>query len=844
MKKNSRLIALLLAASITSTVIPQSYSYADSLDGEVKSAVEEVTVKEKEDQDEIAKIKESSKELVPSQSNEENEEPQEKPMEMKEDSSNENLDNIDNEDYEDGKEYPKNESEERQEDGTDKFNRATDTDRDTFGEDKNVLNLDPSVKEKLEETNGEYGAKEGSYTGVNLKESEEEIKDIVITPGSNETEVGITWFGKGDEKESSVVFNGVEYKAQGSQTTDDAGYYSYKAVITGIKPGDSYDYYVKTGENKSDVYSLRTKALGKNNSFSIAYFGDPQMGSGDSVWEKVGLYKHSQGKVDQDRIDFLKTLKAAKGIDPHFYLSMGDNVESATYEGEYDALLENDFFKTHVFSSVMGNHETYIGAGETNPNNSVFKDHFYLPNESELGSKSEKNSYGGYDKYPGDYWYSYGDTLFLNLNSNNNDSKVHEEFIKKAIADAKSKRGSNYSFIVASFHHSPYSSATHSSDNDILQRRAELVKIFNNNGVDIVLNGHDHIYTRSKHMIAGENTMKFEEAFGTSLDNPSANIVDGHSKTHNATVGKDGDVIVDGIGIDYGKNEVTDPDGTLFLTMSASAGSKFYNPIGEDNWYVSRSLDDRSQLFSILSFDKNNFNVTTMDPYGNVVDNYTIHKTDENIANGKRVKVAKDKSKLEQYIGKVENEKDNVDIESQENFLKALEKAKAVLADETATQEETDAAIKVLKVRAHELGVDVEIPEDQGGDETPENPDENGEDETPENPDENGGDETPENPNEDGEETPEKPDKDNGEDTAGNTDKNDGEQNSEKKDENKQDKNESDEKKESKGSERLKKASDTKENNSDNVKTGVNGIFAPIVALFASIVGLFVTKRK
>lgn len=64
-----------------------------------------------------------------------------------------------NEVYEDGKDYPKNESEGRESDGTDKYNRATKVKRESYGEDKNVVDIDPEVKAKLEETNGEYGKK-------------------------------------------------------------------------------------------------------------------------------------------------------------------------------------------------------------------------------------------------------------------------------------------------------------------------------------------------------------------------------------------------------------------------------------------------------------------------------------------------------------------------------------------------------------------------------------------------------------------------------------------------------------------------------------------------------------
>ena len=383
---------------------------------------------------------------------------------------------------------------------------------------------------------------------------------------------------------------------------------------------------------------------------------------------------------------------------------MGDNVEIANLEGEYDYFLDNDLYKERVFSSVVGNHETYVNDKDGHSQrNTVFADHFYLPNESKLGSISKVNEDGTAYYIPGDYYYSYGDTLFINLNSNVRDSKEHETFIKDAIDKATKERGKNFSWKVVSFHHAPYSTATHTSDKDILQRRHELVKIFNENGIDLVLNGHDHIYTRTGQMLAGEQAMSFEEAYGTDSKNENAGIKEGYSETYNNRIYNNGKVIVDGIKLDYDKREVTNPRGTLFLTMSASAGAKFYNPIGEDQWFVVRSLDDRSQLFSTLSFAQNKFNLTTMDPEGKIVDAYTINKTDDFIENPNMNDKKVDKTKLENYINQAKSFKLVQDEENVKLYQDALDRANEVLNSEYTSQEEIDSAIEVLETRLSDI---------------------------------------------------------------------------------------------------------------------------------------------
>lgn len=389
---------------------------------------------------------------------------------------------------------------------------------------------------------------------------------------------------------------------------------------------------------------------------------------------------------------------------------MGDNVEIAGYEGEYDYFFDNDLFKEKIFSSVIGNHETYIDKNDSSLQNTVFSDHFYLANESELGSISKENEDGTRTYIPGDFWYSYGDTLFLNLNSNVNNSKEHEEFIKEAIKQAEEKRGSKFSWKVVSFHHAPYSTATHTTDDDILQRRNELVKIFNNNNIDVVLNGHDHIYTRTKHMLAGEKTLSFKDAYGTDMNDPNAEIKDSFSETFNNKIYPNGKVIVDGIGIDYGKSQVTNPKGTLFLTMSASAGAKFYNPIGEDQWFVNRSLDDRSQLFSQLTFSKNKFKIVTMDQDGKIVDTYTINKTDDKIKNPEFDENKTDFSKLQESIENIMDKNVVLEKENVKKYNIAIENAIKVLNDKNASQEEVDSAIEVLNTRLSEVSFVIEKP--------------------------------------------------------------------------------------------------------------------------------------
>ncbi len=696
MKKNNKIVIALLIASVSTLVINDSQAYAkDELQADFAVA-EENNKPENEDsevEDLIKEFEDLNNEFNTNSKEEKN--------------VSTYKTNVADVPEDDEVTFPKNEKNVRKSDGTNKFNRATETERETFGEDKNVVNIDESVSKKLKETNGEYGKKDGEYANNNLKANLDDIKDIVVNPGEDENQVAITWFAKGAVKESKLVFDGVDYPViRARETGDDNSYSTYTAIVN-IIPGNTYKYHVVSGDYVSAEYTLKTKALGENNSFSLAYFGDPQIGSGDSVWSSVGLDKNTQAKVDQDKIDFAKSIKKAMENDPHFYFSMGDNVEIANFEGEYDAFLDHPMFRERIFSSISGNHETYTDKNDSSQRNTAFSDHFYLANESDLGAVSKINEDGTKFYNPGDFYFSYGDTLFLNLTSNNIDSKEHEMFLEKAIAEATQKHGKNYSWKVVSFHHAPYSTATHTSDDDIIKRRSELVRIFNNNGIDLVLNGHDHIYTRTKQMVAGKQVLSLKEAYGDDIDHENAQIENGFSKTYNNKVYAGDKVIVDGIGLDYNNNKVVNPRGTLFLTMSTSAGSKYYNPIGEDQWFVNRSMDDRSQLFSNLSFSTNEFKLTTLDASGNIVDSYVIEKTNDFI-NKQAEKVESNKEELSKIVNlaldlkPIKNE-DNIAI-----YDEAIKEANVILSDENASQEAIDKSLEVLKLRLSEVKFEAE----------------------------------------------------------------------------------------------------------------------------------------
>jgi len=234
-----------------------------------------------------------------------------------------------------------------------------------------------------------------------------------------------------------------------------------KATLTGLLPSTEYVYRIGNGTNWSATYSFET---GDAQNYSFVAVGDPQIGSS-------GVAANTAGWAD--------TVNKALTLFPEtdFILSAGDQVNTATSESEYAGFLSPDALKSVPVMPVAGNHD----------NAANYVQHFTLPN---LSAEYGVTSAGG------DYYHVYGDTLYIGLNSNNTSGTSHETFIRQAVA-----ANANVKWKIVNFHHSIYSSASHSKESDILGRRAAFFPVFDACDIDMVIMGHDHCYTRSYQML-------------------------------------------------------------------------------------------------------------------------------------------------------------------------------------------------------------------------------------------------------------------------------------------------------------------------------------------------------
>ena len=142
--------------------------------------------------------------------------------------------------------------------------------------------------------------------------------------------------------------------------------------------------------------------------------------------------------------------------------------------------------------------------------------------------------------------------------------------------------------------------ASHVTESDIITLRNGLAPIFNELGIDLVIQGHDHVYARS-YIMGGESGM-------------DAQITD-------ETAQGDRDMTT-------GTPEFTDPDGVMYVTFNSGSGSKNYKITNEAFPYTDVQFQNNGRSYSHLSVNGGDLTVTTYNLENNTItDTFTIHKT-------------------------------------------------------------------------------------------------------------------------------------------------------------------------------------------------------------------------
>lgn len=252
----------------------------------------------------------------------------------------------------------------------------------------------------------------------------------------------------------------------------------HTATLTGLTPNTRYYYsiadsaHVLSGGDASTFFDTAPVA-GTSKPTRVWVLGDcgTSGGSLTSPARRVAdAYKNS-----------------AQFAHPDVWLLLGDNAYGSGTDIEYQRAIFDtygDFLRNTIVWSTMGNHETYNGLA-TFP----YYDIFNFPTNAEAGGLAS-----GSEHY---YSFDYANIHFVCLDSQTDE--LREANSAQAQWLAADLAATTQNWIVAFYHHPPYTKGTHDSDSEIehVEMRERLQPILEAGGVDLVLGGHSHTYERS-----------------------------------------------------------------------------------------------------------------------------------------------------------------------------------------------------------------------------------------------------------------------------------------------------------------------------------------------------------
>ncbi len=319
------------------------------------------------------------------------------------------------------------------------------------------------------------------------------------------------------------------YLVKAEVPMEDLSTYTYRA----------YDKYADVG---TDAVTVETKDL-QSESFTFAHVSDSQSTSGGGYFSQV--LEQLSGNVD-------------------FLLHTGDVVEYSLYEEDWTSMVHNNFtyLSKMPIMAIAGNHDAIYQAGD----NELYE-HFNYPVVNGQDTDSGKGQY---------YSFTYGNAKFIMLNTNaSSGARVDEEQLRWL----KNELASNTAtWTIVGLHQPMYSPGRYGSSPDknsqSLLLRAQLGDLFAQYGVDLVLQGHDHVLSRTYPI--GENGSPVAETW--------------------KEVG----------GVQYSQ----DPSGVIYL-MNGPASDQYRIPVDEaDASLYSYKKQSNTRSFATITIEGNRLTVS------------------------------------------------------------------------------------------------------------------------------------------------------------------------------------------------------------------------------------------
>lgn len=279
----------------------------------------------------------------------------------------------------------------------------------------------------------------------------------------------------------------------------------FKADITGLTANVTYEYQIGIKDSETDwskTYTFKTAAEDID-SFSFIALGDTQGNNWNGSTRGSKGFMYAQAAFNQ---------AFGKVNSPAFILHAGDVVETGYTVSQWNQYFKalGEYGATTPHFAALGNHDCQGSNGE----NIYFDYHFNHPDN------------GGTDAFDADilqgltgvraknlakyldetvYSFNYGDAHFVVLNSGDYKTAADDKIFIDAQrawleADLKANSDAKWTIVMV---HAPFYHRTGEAES-----RGWLSDVVESNGVDLVIQGHSHLVTRTYPMKNGEIVTK------------------------------------------------------------------------------------------------------------------------------------------------------------------------------------------------------------------------------------------------------------------------------------------------------------------------------------------------
>jgi len=213
--------------------------------------------------------------------------------------------------------------------------------------------------------------------------------------------------------------------------------------LTGLDTSTTYHYKVSSSSGEVGVDNTFSTAIYQYEPFTFVAYGDTRTNDGDRA----------------------AVVSRIININPDIVFNTGDLVEDGAEDGQWKI-----WFSTN--QDILDHIPYFVSIGNHEENAPLYFDIWHFPGNEQ--------------------WYSidYGNTHFICLSTETNLYGIQRDWLEADLIDAS--QFSDWIFVF--FHRPPYSSGDHGS---YLPARNAWCSLFEDYGVDIVFNGHDHDYERS-----------------------------------------------------------------------------------------------------------------------------------------------------------------------------------------------------------------------------------------------------------------------------------------------------------------------------------------------------------